>query len=119
LSWLEEPGEAVPMLALVRLIFSLIADSFRPRAVLEAEVLVLRQQIIVLRRGRPSRSTFSAADKLVFGWLCQLFPRALTFVRPETVVRWHRAGFRSYWVWKSSRAGRPILPACTENLVRS
>jgi len=98
------------MLTLVRLIFSLIDDLFRPRAALEAELLVLRQQIIVLRRGRPSRTSLRAADKWVLGWLCRLFPNvrnALSIVRPETVVRWHRAGFRSYWRWKSSRAGRP------------
>jgi transposase InsO family protein len=109
------------MLALVRLIFSLIADLFRPRAALEAELLVLRQQIIVLGRGRSSRPTFRAVDKLVLGWLCRLFPNvrsALTIVRPETVVRWHRAGFRSYWRWKSSRAGRPTLPADIRQLIR-
>lgn len=61
------------MLALVRLIFSLITYLFRPRAVLEAELLVLRQQIIVLGRGRSSRPTFRAVDKLVLGWLCRLF----------------------------------------------
>jgi hypothetical protein len=59
---------------------------------------------------------------LVLGWLCQLFPNvrdALTIVRPETVVRWHRAGFRSYWRWKSSRrAGRPALPADVRYLIR-
>ena len=109
------------MLALVRLIFSLIADLFRPRAALEAELLVLRQQIIVLGRGRSSRPTFRAVDKLVLGWLCRLFPNvrsALTIVRPETVVRWHRAGFRSYWRWKSSRAGRPTLPVDIRQLIR-
>ena len=87
------------MLALVRLMFSLVVDLLRPRAALEAELLVLRQQILVLHRAGPSRPTFRATDKLVLGWLCQLFPNirnALTIVRPETVVRWHRAGFRSY-----------------------
>ena len=109
------------MMALVRLIFSLIDDLFRPRAALEAELLVLRQQIIVLRRGRPSRTSLRAADKWVLGWLCRLFPNvrnALSIVRPETVVRWHRAGFRSYWRWKSSRAGRPTLPVDIRQLIR-
>ena len=110
------------MLALVRLMFSLVVDLVRPRAVLEAELLILRQQIIVLRRTGPSRPTFRATDKLVLGWLCQLFPNirnALTIVRPETVVRWHRAGFRSYWRWKSRRrAGRPTLPVDIRQLIR-
>jgi hypothetical protein len=54
------------------------------RAALEAEMLVLRQQIIVLRRGRPSRVPFLAVDKMVLGWVCQLFPKtreALAIVR--------------------------------------
>ena len=81
---------------LIRLIFGLMVDLFRSRAALEAEVLVLRQQIIVLRRGKPARLPFIATDKLVLGWVCRLFPNArdaLAIVRPETVVRWHRAGF--------------------------
>jgi hypothetical protein len=84
------------MLDLIRLSFSLVVDLFRSRAVLEAEILVLRQQITVLRRGKPTRLPFVAADRLVLGWICRLFPNArdaLAIVRPETVVRWHRAGF--------------------------
>ena len=63
-----------------------------------------------------------AADRLVLGWICWLFPNArdaLAIVRPESVVRWHRAGFRSYWRWKSrGRAGRPALSAEIRNLIR-
>ena len=87
------------MLDLCRIIFGIVVDLFRPRAALEAEILVL-QQIIVLRRDRPSRVPFLAVDKMVLGWVCQLFPKtreALAIVRPDTVVRWHRAGFRCYW----------------------
>src|SRR5512144_2918134 len=92
------------MLDLCRIIFWIVVDLLRPRAALEAEILVLRQQIIVLRRGRPSRLSFLAVDKVALGWVCQLFPKtrdALAIVRPETVVRWHRAGFRLFWRWKS------------------
>jgi len=110
------------MLDLCRIIFGIVVDLFRPRAALEAEILVLRQQIIVLRRGRPSRVPFLAVDKMVLGWVCQLFPKsreALAIVRPDTIVRWHRAGFRCYWRWKSrSRPGRPALPAEIRQLVR-
>ena len=60
----------------IRLIFGLVVDLFRSRAVLEAEIIVLRQQIIVLRRGKPTRLPFIATDKLVLGWVCQLFPNA-------------------------------------------
>src|SRR5512144_138004 len=103
------------MLDLCRIIFGIVVDLFRPRAALEAEILLLRQQIIVLRRGRPSRLSFLAVDKVVLGWVCQLFPKtreALAIVRPETVIRWHRAGFRLFWRWRSKRRlGRPTLPA--------
>ena len=100
------------MLGLIKLIFCLVFDLFRSRATLEAEILVLRQQIILLRRGRVGRLPFSASDRLVLGWVCGLFPNtcdALAIIRPETVMRWHRAGFRSYWRWKSKR--RPGRPA--------
>ena len=76
------------MLDLCRIIFGIVVDLFRPRAALEAEILVLRQQIIVLRRGRPSRVPFLAVDKMVLGWVCQLFPKsreALAIVRPDTI----------------------------------
>ena len=63
------------MLDLCRIIFGIVVDLFRPRAALEAEILVLRQQIIVLRRGRPSRVPFLAVDRMVLGWVCQLFPK--------------------------------------------
>jgi hypothetical protein len=107
---------------LIRLVFGLIVDLFRSRAVLEAEILVLRQQIIVLRRRKLTRLPFMAADRLVLGWVCRLFPSAcdaLAIIRPETVLRWHRAGFRSYWRWKSRRRwGRPAVSAEIRQLIR-
>ena len=110
------------MLDLCRIIFWIVIDLIRPRAALEAEILVLRQQIIVLRRGRPSWVPFLAVDRMVLGWVCQLFPKAreaLAIVRPDTVVRWHRAGFRCYWRWKSRRRqGRPGVPAEIQQLIR-
>jgi hypothetical protein len=69
---------------------------FRSRARLEAEILVLRQQINVLRRKSPKRPVFSNIDRLLLVWLSRLVPttlEALTVVRPETVIRWHRAGY--------------------------
>jgi hypothetical protein len=112
------------MLGFIRLISGLVLDLFRSRATLEAEVLALRHQIIVLRRGRSwrGRPSFSATDRWVLGWLCRLFPiarDALAIVRPETVLRWHRAGFRSYWRWKSKRRpGRPSVPTEIRHLIR-
>src|SRR3974390_630663 len=110
------------MLDLCRLILAIVIDLFRPRAAVEAEILVLRQQIIVLRRGRPGRVPLLAVDKMVLGWVCQLFPKtreALAIARPDTVVRWYRAGFRRYWRWKSRpRWGRPGVPAKIRQLIR-
>ncbi len=108
---------------LIRLIWAFVTDLFRSRAALEAEVLVLRQQIVVLRRGRPSRPNMSAIDRLLLRWVCWLFPNArdaLAVVRPETVLRWHRASFRSYWRWKSRRRpGRPAVSAEVRELIRA
>src|ERR1700738_3435343 len=95
------------------LIWTALVGLFRSRASLAAEVLVLRHQINVLRRNSPKRQTFSTADRLILVGLYRLAPTvlgALEIVKPETVIKWHRAGFRSYWSWKSRRgAGRPTV----------
>jgi transposase InsO family protein len=89
---------------------------------LQVEILVLRHQLNVLRRQSPKRATFSNVDRLVFTGLYRLAPRvldALKILRPETVIRWHRAGFRSYWRWKSRPlGGRPRTPADIRQLIR-
>ena len=98
------------MLDFCRLIFGIASDLLRSQVALEAEILVLRQQINVLRRANPKRLRFVSIDRLILGGVCRLFPNmygALAIVRPETVIRRHRAGFRSYWRWKSRpRSGR-------------
>jgi hypothetical protein len=110
------------MLDLCRLIFGMASDLLRSQVALEAEILVLRQQINVLRRANPKRLRFVSVDRLILGGVCRLFPNmygALAIVRPETVVRWHRAGFRSYWRWKSRcRCGRPAVPPEIRQLIR-
>src|SRR6267143_1258424 len=83
------------MFDLCKLIFGTAIDLLRSRATLEAEVVVLRQQINVLRRASPKRRPFGAIDRLILGGVCRLFPKsydALAIVRPDTVIRWHRAG---------------------------
>src|SRR5260221_4455533 len=101
---------------LVRLIIWMVVDLFRSWAALEAEVLTLRQQINVLQRTAPKKQTFSSIDRLTFVCLYRLGVRdALAIFKPETVVKWHRAGFRSYWRWqlwaRSGRATlRPLVP---------
>jgi hypothetical protein len=95
---------------------------FRSRASLQADILTLRHQLNVLRRKSPQRLTFTSMDRLVFAGLYRLapgVPDALKIVRPETVIRWHRAGFRAYWRWKSRpRRGRPKTPLEIRQLIR-
>lgn len=110
------------MLDLCRLIFAISSDLLRSRVALEAEILVLRQQINVLRRANPKRLRFVLIDRLILGGVCRLFSKmydALAIVRPETVIRWHRARFRSYWRWKSKqRCGRPAVTVEIRQLIR-
>src|SRR6476469_6327758 len=109
------------MLDLCRLIFGRVIDLLRSRVALGAEILVLRQQINVLRRSCPKRPPFISIDRLILGAVCRRFPKmydALAIVRPDTVIRWHRAGSRSYWRWKSRRRrGRPIVPLEIRRLI--
>ncbi|SRR5258708_26782307 len=106
----------------VKLIVWAVVDLFRSRAAIEAEILTLRQQIIVLRRTTPKKQSFGAIDRLVFVGLYRPFPRVLdapAIVRPGTVIKWHRAGFRLYWRWKSRpRGGRPTVPLEIHRLIR-
>jgi hypothetical protein len=107
---------------LVRLIVWAVGDLFRSRAPIEAEILTLRQQIIVLRRTAAKQQSFGAIDRLVFVGLYRLFLRvldALAIVRPATVIEWRRAGFRLYWRWKSRpRGDRPPVPPEMRRLIR-
>src|ERR1700694_1181223 len=104
------------------LIWTVLIGLFRTRSSLAAEILVLRHQINVLRRHSPKRQTFSSADRLIFAWLYRLAPtvlNALAIVKPETVIKWHRAGFSSYWRWKSRRrGGRPTIAPEIRKLIR-
>ena len=100
----------------------MIVDLTRSRATLEAEIWTLRQQINVLRRGVPRKFSFCAVDRMIFVGLYRMLPRicdALAIVKPETIVRWHRAGFRLYWRWKSRRrGGRPTVAPEIRKLIR-
>ena len=110
------------MLDFLRLLVHVLAAPFRTQAQLEAEITMLRHQLNVLRRQDPSRPRLTVADRLLFVWLCRLFPSlrdAITIIQPDTVLRWHRSGFRLYWRWKSgSRGGRPKVPVEVRSLIR-
>jgi hypothetical protein len=95
---------------LLNLIRSMLLGLFRSKTSLEAEILALRHQLNVLRRASPQRPVFSNFDRMILVCLYRIAPRildALTIVEPETVIRWHRAGFRSFWRWKSRRPSIP------------
>jgi hypothetical protein len=110
------------MLDFLRLFLHVLAAPLRTQAQLEAEVTLLRHQLNVLRRQAPSKPRLTAVDRLLLVWLWRLFPslrRAITIVQPDTVLRWHRSGFRLYWRWKSrSRSGRPRVPVEVRSLIR-
>src|SRR6201990_3281106 len=103
------------MTDLFKLILGILASRFKARATLEAENLVLRQQVNVLRRRTPKRPPLSNTDRFLFVWLYRWFPsvfEVVAIVRPETIIRWHRAGFRALWRWRSrNRVGRPKVSA--------
>src|SRR5882672_6179464 len=109
------------MTDLFKLILGILASRFKARATLEAENLVLRQQLNVLRRQTPKRPRLNNTDRFLFVWLCRWFPsvlEAVAIVRPETIIRWHRAGFRAYWRWRSpNRVGRPKVSAELRTLI--
>jgi transposase InsO family protein len=107
---------------LLNLIRWMLLGLFRTRGSLEAEILTLRHQLNVLRRRSPKRPVLRNFDRLIFVCLYRIAPRildALAIVEPETVIRWHRAGFRTFWRWKSrSRVGRPKVPPDVRSLIR-
>jgi transposase InsO family protein len=110
------------MIACLRLLTCFLISVLKSRRRLEAEVVVLRHQVNVLRRAAPSKLRLTLIDRLIFVWLYRLFPsviNAVAVVRPATVLRWHRRGFRFYWRWKSrSRGGRPRIAAEFRRLIR-
>jgi transposase InsO family protein len=110
------------MVALMHLVRAVVASLFKSKARLEAENAALRHQVVVLRRTLKGRVRLANGDRLFFVWLYRLFPSglsAIAIIRPETIVRWHRAGFRRYWRWKSrSVGGRPKIDADLRLLIR-
>ena len=110
------------MIGFLILFLHVVVSPFKTQARLEAEIVLLRHQLNVLRQRVPSKPRLTVADRLLFVWLYRLFPsvlNAVTIVQPETVIRWHRTGFRLYWRWKSrSRGGRPKVPVEIRRLIR-
>jgi hypothetical protein len=110
------------MVALIWFVLAVLALPFKSKSRLEAENAALRHQLIVLRRKVRGRAQLSNNDRWFFVQLYRWFPSILqvvTILRPETLVRWHRDGFRRYWRWKSrSRGGRPQIETELRALIR-
>jgi hypothetical protein len=101
------------MIGLLCFALAVLASPFEPKVRLETENAVLRHQLQVLRRSRLHGRVLTNQDRWFFIQLYRWFPlilKVLTIIRPETLVRWHRAGFRCYWRWKSRpQGGRPQI----------
>ena len=110
------------MIPLLWLLLAILASPFKSKRQLEAENVALRHQVVVLRRQVRGRVGLTNFDRLFLVQLYCWFPsilRVLAVVQPETVIRWHRAGFRCYWRWKSrSRGGRPVIASDLCALIR-
>jgi transposase InsO family protein len=110
------------MFGLLCFVLAVLASPFKSKIRLEAENAALRHQLIVLRRKLGGRVQLANSDRWFFVQLYRWFPSILkvfTIIRPETLVRWHRAGFRSYWRWKSrSLGGRPQIETDLRALIR-
>jgi hypothetical protein len=110
------------MIGLLCFVLAILTSPFKSKVRLEAEKAVLRHQLIVLRRRLHGRVRLTNHDRLFLIQLYRWFPailQVLTIIRPETLVRWHRAGFRCYWRWKSRPlGGRPQIETELHVLIR-
>jgi hypothetical protein len=110
------------MLAVLYLLGMFFIDLFKSRRRLEAENLFLRHQLSVALRRAPSRVQLGGCDRALLVWMTRLWPSLLgvtQVVQPETILRWHRSGFKAFWRWKSrKRAGRPKVDRGLRDLIR-
>src|ERR1700694_1545967 len=110
------------MLAILHLLGTFIANLFTSRRRLEVENLFLRHQLNIALRRAPHRLRLRGSDRALLVWMTWLWPSLLGLsrvVQPDTILRWHRAGFRAYWRWKSrGRPGRPRIEPELRELIR-
>jgi hypothetical protein len=110
------------MIGLFCFVLTVLASPFKSKLPLEAQNAVLRHQLMVLRRRLQGRIRLTNRDRWFFIQLYRWFPsmlKVLTIIRPETLVRWHRAGFRCCWRWKSRRwGGQPQIETELRALIR-
>jgi transposase InsO family protein len=110
------------MVAILHALGMFIADLFKSRTRLEAENLFLRHQLDIALRRAPPRLRLHGSDRALLVWMTKLWPSLLgaaQVVQPETILRWHRAGFKVFWRWKSrNRAGRPKIDRGLRDLIQ-
>src|SRR6266436_10292693 len=110
------------MLAIVHLLRTVVANLFKSRRRLEVENLFLRHQLNIALRRAPQRLRLRGSDRALLAWMTWLWPSLLGLARvvqPDTILRWHRAGFRAYWRWKSrGRPGRPRVSRELRELIQ-
>jgi len=110
------------MIAILRALGRFVADLFKSRSRLQAENLLLRHQLAIALRRAPLCLRLRGSDRALLVWITRLWPSlldAVQVVQPETVLRWHRAGFKVFWRWKSrNRAGRPRIDRGLRDLIR-
>ena len=110
------------MFTIVYLFGTYVANLFKSRRRLEVENLFLRHQLNIVLRRAPQRLRLRGSDRALLVWMTRVWPSLLGLARvvqPDTIVRWHRAGFRAYWRWKSQgRAGRPRIQRELRDLIR-
>jgi hypothetical protein len=110
------------MLAILHLLVMFVANIFKSRRRVEAENLFLRHQLNIALRQAPPRLRLRGSDRALLVWMTRLWPSligAAQVVQPETILRWHRAGWKAFWRWKSQkRAGRPKIDRGLRDLIR-
>jgi hypothetical protein len=110
------------MFAILHALGMFVVDLFKSRTRLEAENLFLRHQLTIALRQAPSRLRLRGSDRALLIGITRLWPSLLgmtQLVQPETILRWHRAGFKGFWRWKSrNRAGRPQINRGLRDLIQ-
>jgi putative transposase len=110
------------MLAILHLLATFVVNLFRSRRRLEIENLFLRHQLNIALRRVPRRLRLHGSDRALLVWITWVWPNLLDLsrvVKPETILRWHRSGFKAFWRWKSRhRSGRPKIDRELRDLIR-
>ena len=110
------------MFAILHVLWIFVVDIFKSRRRLEAENLFLHHQLNIALRRAPPRLRLYGSDRALLVWMTRIWPGLLDIsrvVKPETILRWHRSGFKAFWRWKSrNRAGRPKVDRELRDLIR-